>query len=855
MRKLNSLFFKTLAILWMSVVVTVTALQIMSWIEIRPQAENTVAATAKSVTSLIAMQIGGAVKFGNAVAIQEIIESAAQSSAATWAGAVVTNAAGAPIVSSEILNGDVPETWLALVTQVVETGEAAWTDNGLVTADPVFFGDTTSIVGVIVTGWTADTIVAAATASWTEALLWSIATFLVALVCAGFIVRAIVSAPLGRLAQTVQDVAKGNYAVEVPHVRKGDEVGQIARRLEDFRTQLQTGEQVAKDSAYKSAAFEGSSAALMVVNKEFEVIYCNPACAALMADFGDAFQTAWPQANSKDIVGASLSEFALLSEQVRDIREREANAMPLSTTVPLGAARLHIKFNAAFDQDGEMSGAVVEWSDRTAEVQNMALVQAIDSAQMRAEFSASGNLLSGNKNFMSSIGYNAEKVPTLRFTDIFVPEASIEERPLVAGSATGRFVFKHAEREAPCATDGVFVSIKAADGSIEKCVFVGTDVTTAEAERVQAEQKRLADMEGQQQVVEALGAALKGLSSGDLTASINVHFPETYEQLRGDFNSALQSLDQAIGAVAQNTNSIRSETAEITSAADDLAKRTETQAAKLEETAAALDELTNSVRSAAEGADGANEKAKAAQGRAEEGGLIARDAVVAMDGIKASSQEISKITSVIDDIAFQTNLLALNAGVEAARAGEAGRGFAVVATEVRALAQRSSDAAREINELISASEEQVNSGVELVDRTGTALSAIVSAISEITELVGAIALSTKEQASGLNEINSAVMELDQVTQQNAAMFEETTAASHALTSETDALANAVSQFQINANPTSNGSSQQRISAQNKEHATVQSGTEARRGSPALLTKVNGSVALEIEEDMSGWEDF
>lgn len=853
MRKLNSLFFKTLAILAASVVITVTALQFMSFKEIRPQAEWVIAAEANSVTSLIAMQIGGAVKFGNAVAIEEIVESAAQSSGKSWVAAVVTNAEGVPLVSSENLGGEVPETWQALIAQVVDTAERARSPDGLVTADPVYFGDDTTIVGVIVTGWTADGVVATATAAWSQALLWSVMIFLVALVCAGLIVRAIVSAPLTRLAKAVQDVATGNYAITVPHAQRGDEVGQIARRLEDFRNQLQTGEQLATDSAYKSAAFEGSSAALMVVNKDFEIIYCNPACVALMADFADAFQDVWPQANSKDIIGVSLAQFDLLSEHVADIRQHEAKAMPLSTTVPLGSARLHIQFNAAFDQEGKMSGAVVEWSDRTAAIQSMALVEAIDSAQMRAEFSAKGALLSANRNFLSSIGYAEQDVAKLRFADVFDPEASVEAQPLAAGSAAGRFVFKHAARDMPCASEGVFVSIKASDGSIEKCVFVGTDVTAVEAERLQAEEKRLADMEGQQQVVEALGKALKGLSSGDLTATIDVAFPAGYEQLRGDFNSALQSLDQAIAAVAQNTNSIRSETAEITSAADDLAKRTETQAAKLEETAAALDQLTNSVRSAAEGADGANEKAKAAQGRAEEGGLVARDAVVAMDGIKASSQEISKITSVIDDIAFQTNLLALNAGVEAARAGEAGRGFAVVATEVRALAQRSSDAAREINELISASEEQVNSGVELVDRTGTALSAIVNAISEITELVGAIALSTKEQAAGLNEINSAVMDLDQVTQQNAAMFEETTAASHALTSETDALANAVSQFQITADPASGVSREQRQGSDGKSLGRTTKASEPRRSAPAALQ--SGSAALAIEDDMAGWEDF
>ena len=297
--------------------------------------------------------------------------------------------------------------------------------------------------------------------------------------------------------------------------------------------------------------------------------------------------------------------------------------------------------------------------------------------------------------------------------------------------------------------------------------------------------------------------------------------------------------------MAHNVDSIRNETTEITSSADDLSRRTEKQAATLEETAAALDELTASVRSAAEGADDASKMSTDAQANAQQGGEIARQAMKAMDGIKSSSQEISKITSVIDDIAFQTNLLALNAGVEAARAGEAGRGFAVVATEVRALAQRSSDAAREINTLISSSGEQVKQGVELVDRTGEALASIVNSVAEISNRVSAIASSTRDQSSGLAEINTAVNELDYVTQQNAAMFEETTAASHALTSEADALAGAVARFRMDR------------SSAPKAHATewIPKPDAPSNAHESRETKGNLAVNTSLDVEPDGWEEF
>ncbi|MGZ6018357.1 MAG: methyl-accepting chemotaxis protein [Phenylobacterium sp.] len=318
-----------------------------------------------------------------------------------------------------------------------------------------------------------------------------------------------------------------------------------------------------------------------------------------------------------------------------------------------------------------------------------------------------------------------------------------------------------------------------------------------EARKVQ-EAERAATAREQDQVVGGLARGLERLAGGKLTFRLTEPFAAAYEKLRADFNAAMETMQGTIAEVANNSAGVRTASTEISQASDNLSRRTEQQAASLEETAAALDEITATVRKTAEGAKEARDSVGAARADAERSGVVVRDAVAAMSEIESSAQQISQIIGVIDEIAFQTNLLALNAGVEAARAGDAGKGFAVVASEVRALAQRSADAAKEIKTLISASSQQVDRGVSLVGETGKALEAIVTQITQINGVVTEIAASAVEQATGLQEVNTAVNQMDQVTQQNAAMVEEATAASHVLTSEADVLARLISNFDVGA---------------------------------------------------------
>ena len=315
-------------------------------------------------------------------------------------------------------------------------------------------------------------------------------------------------------------------------------------------------------------------------------------------------------------------------------------------------------------------------------------------------------------------------------------------------------------------------------------------------ERRAAQKKIEAAQKKQQKVVEALQIGLANLSEAKLTVRIQDDLGTEYEALRNHFNAAVGELEKTISNVVETTSSISAKADEIKGSSSELAARTESQAATLEETAAAVEEITASMKNAADGARSVEEIVQNATHDAQKSGEIVQTAVAAMEEIQASSIKISQIISVIDDIAFQTNLLALNAGVEAARAGEAGRGFAVVASEVRGLAQRCTDAASEIKALINSSSQQVEKGVSYVDEAGEALAGIIRQVSHISELVSDIARSASEQATGLNEINLGVTQLDSVTQQNAAMVEEANAAGEMLNRDASFLSSLVANFEV-----------------------------------------------------------
>ena len=542
----------------------------------------------------------------------------------------------------------------------------------------------------------------------------------------------------------------------------------------------------------RASGFDAAPAALLLTDAEGRITHANTAARALLARHGPALRRHLPLPPDPARVGTDIR--LLLPDY--DLRLTDAAATPQ----PLGAVDHSLTMQAS-PLPGE-GGAVITLAETAAPPRATAQRRAIDLNHPLFELSADGRILRANAPAARAAGGDAAALVGQTFAALLADDgaqlATALAQAAIKGHATAHLHLKGAD--GGTWLDLTFHAVPDDVGRVDHLLCLGTDVTARVLAAKAEETQRHAAQEAQAHMARHLGDGLTALALGDLTHRIHTPFPAQYEPLRQNYNTALDRLSEALVEVLSVTAGIRNDAAEMNAAAEDLSRRTEGQAATLEETAAALDELTASVRSAAESAASADQSARAAHREAEESGRVVTDAVEAMGQIETSSRQISQIIGVIDEIAFQTNLLALNAGVEAARAGEAGRGFAVVASEVRALAQRSSEAAREIKTLISASSRQVENGVTLVGQAGGTLKAIVAGVNNIAEQVSALAQSSREQATGITEINSGVTMLDQVTQQNAAMVEESTAASHSLHRAAESLAALMQRFRLDGSP-------------------------------------------------------
>lgn len=799
LRHLRSTFAVGTLMVAVCVLVVVSTTETISHRRLADRIDREIAYLAELKSEFLSHQLGGMIKFGKTAQIGETFDLMISNSDGAAVGGIAVNAGGETLFQTSRGGPGDEDVGQSLAQRAAVSGRVEKSADGFTVASPVRFGQDNAIVGALATRWSPELQRRELTESRQRTVMVAGVVFVTALVVAAVFQWFWLARPLRATEQAMRRVAGGELETEIPAMHRVDEIGSMARSLGNFRDKLRIARSAEIETAFRSAAVDAASSSLMLLGPDLMIRHVNPACRKLMGEFAAQAGAAWSDFDAENMTGQSVTSLPGLRDLSEGMSGQETRAEFLRRW---GRFRLRIRSQEVTSPAGEPLGYILEFADVSEDALNSAILGAIEEHQLRLDIGEDRNVEEFNAAFKALTGCSEDALKKLAGREALISvDATDEQREanvqrVRSGTViTGRFQLPGTGDRKPVA-EGSLTPLVGPDGKVERIVFIGADVTesyhamrAAEADRKQRSQDQLT-------VVNALKSGLGRLASGDLTVSIPEPFSADYEQLRLNFNEAVRALREAMEAVVQNAGSIRGEAGEITNAADDLARRTERQAATLEETAAALDELTASVRSAAEGADEASSMATTALDQAETGGGVARDAVKAMDAIKSSSKEISKITSVIDDIAFQTNLLALNAGVEAARAGEAGRGFAVVATEVRALAQRSSDAAREINDLISASGQQVGSGVQLVNETGEALARIVTAVSEISTRVASIATSAREQSSGLNEINLAINDLDQVTQQNAAMFEETTAASHALTSEATSLVAASERFQL-----------------------------------------------------------
>lgn len=605
--------------------------------------------------------------------------------------------------------------------------------------------------------------------------------------------------PLTGTVDAMAAIARGQYDQSIPGLGRRDEVGDIARALATFRDELAGAAEIARIGAFKSAAFESSSAALMIMDRAFSISYVNPSVLGLFADHAAEFRKFSDGFVPDQLVGRGMGLFHADPEHLQTIIGVAAN-LPYRTEIQVGSARFALDINAVTMKDQGCIGYVIELRDVTVERMNKAVLGAIDRNLVTAEFDSEGVLLKANNKICALLGAQSEELIGVPHDQLVWLPGAENDRALPARILAGETVFDRFHLRfmgrAEAIIDGGFSPVHDGDGRLLKVMLMGSDVTTAQTELRAAEERRRAMEAAQAEVVEALRLGLSDLSGGDLTVHIDRAFAPEYETLRSDFNSAVHHLGDAIGRVMVHATTIEEEVREIAQSSDDLSRRTERQAATLEQTAAAHGQLTVSVQAAAQGANEANQMVTKARGSAENSVPIVHEAVAAMGEIARSSEKIARIISVIDDIAFQTSLLALNAGVEAARAGEAGRGFAVVANEVRALAKKSSDAAREIDQLISDATAEVRHGVRLVDQTGLALAEIVGSVNHVAARMADIAASAQEQSAGLAEINTAVNQIDHMTQENSALFAQTQVSGQRLQAGADNLVDTIVRFKV-----------------------------------------------------------
>ena len=524
---------------------------------------------------------------------------------------------------------------------------------------------------------------------------------------------------------------------------------------------------------------------MMMADADFNIIYLNQSLVNFLSEAEKDIQKDLPRFNTASLIGQNIDIFHKNPSHQRGMLDKLVSTF--KTSILVGGRSFNLVANPIIGANKERIGTVVEWQDGTA----IGFTEALNRSQAIIEFQPDGTIINANSNFLSVMGYVLDEIKG-KHHRMFV-------EPAYAGSAEYRRMWEDLNRgEAQTgefkriAKGGKEVWINASynpimdlKGKVVRVVKTATDVSKMVEVRTENEM-------GMNEAVKVL----TGISEGNLTTKMTLEYNGAFSHIKEAVNSTVDRLCNMVKSINETAYTVNSAANEIAAGSTDLSQRTEEQASSLEETAASMEQITGTVKQNSANAANASDLSNKANTVASEGGKVVEDAVSAMGNIEKSSKKISDIIGVIDEIAFQTNLLALNAAVEAARAGDAGKGFAVVASEVRSLAGRSASASKEIKALINESAAQVQNGSTLINQAGETLKNILESVKQVSSIVFEISNASQEQATGIDEINTAITQMDEVTQQNAALVEENTAAATSMVEQATELSKLMEFFVV-----------------------------------------------------------
>jgi len=703
-------------------------------------------------------------------------------------------------------------------------------------------------------------------------------------VAVAFLTGRSVVRPLDALKGAIGELAEGRRS-EVPGCARHDEIGDLARSL----VAIDDG---AVRTQRLKAALDSCDTSVMAADADYNVVYVNNAMAELLKAAEADIRAESPRFDARGIVGVNVGAFlrdAALQRSVVDALKTKQE-----TRVTLGGRRFDLVTSPVFDETGARIGTVIEWADVTEKLareakerqvanDNLRIRTALDNCQTNVMVAdAELNVVYANAALMEMLRaaetdirselpqFDSGKVVGANI-DIFHKNPARQRGMLARLTSSHNAAIEVGGRKFDLAISAIkdgrgetvgFI-VEWADVTMERAVEAEIDDVVAAAaqgdfsKRISLDGKKgfmrnLSEAMNQfcRTTSEAVGEvadALSALAKGDLTRRVESNYGGLFEKLKNDANATSEQLGRIVSDIMGAAEEVSAAAAEISTGTTDLSNRTEQQASSLEETAASMEQIASTIKQNAENAQQANQLSTSAREVAMKGGDIVENAIRAMTRIEESSQKVSDIIGVIDEIAFQPNLLALNAAVEAARAGDAGKGFAVVASEVRTLAQRSSQAAKDIKALIVDSGAQVKDGVELVNNTGRSLTEIVESVKRLSDIVSEISAASNEQATGVEEINRAVSQMDEMTQQNAALVEESAASAKTLLEQARGMRQRMTYFQIDGRQ-SVAFEGERVKADFMARVTPK--IEAP---PAKRAAAGGGIAVVAEDD--GWEDF